>query len=78
MTAYIGNLLIQDYMEKRDISELVSRDDYRYIVVAGIDERSTSGKYPKTYYVYLCEDPDTDLIYESEWIFDIEGSDIKM
>jgi 6-phosphogluconolactonase/glucosamine-6-phosphate isomerase/deaminase len=71
------SLILKDRKRKNIIDELVAREDYRNIVVAGIDERITSGKSSRTYYVYLCEDPDMKNIYESEWIFDIEGSDIQ-
>lgn len=75
---YVVALFLKESKRKRLIEELISREDYRNIVVAGIDQRSTGGKNPQTYYVYFCEDPQTKNIYETDWIFDIENSEIKM
>lgn len=76
--AYIIFIIFKDHKRKRIIEELISREDYRNIIVASIDERIGGRKNSYIYYVYICEDPNTKLLYESERILDIEESDIKI
>lgn len=75
---FMLNWFLKGRKRKRIIDELILREDYRKVIIAGINERLTSGKHPTKYYVYICEDPETKNIYEADQLFDITDSDIEL